>query len=54
VQLEGLGTYTPVVQLDGNFEVGYRADMALKNGLNVPGEFGGEIKNSEYVGKTGD
>jgi hypothetical protein len=54
VQLEGLGTYTPVVQLDGDFEIGYRADMALKNGLNVPGEFSGEIENSEHIGKTGD
>ena len=39
VKLEGLGTYTPTIQLDGTFGVGHRADVALKNGMNVGGEF---------------
>lgn len=54
VKLEGLGTYTPVIQLDGNFKVGHRADMKLKEGLNAPGEFRGEINNREIIGKTSD
>jgi hypothetical protein len=54
VKLEGLGTYTPVIQLDGDFKVGHRADVALKKGLNAPGEFRGDIENSENIGKTGD
>jgi nucleoid DNA-binding protein len=54
VKLEGLGTYTPSIQLDGTFKVGHRADMDLKNGLNVPGEFRGDILNRENVGKTSD
>ena len=27
VKLEGLGIYTPSIQLDGNYKVGRRADM---------------------------
>ena len=54
VKLEGLGTYTPIIQLDGDFKVGHRADVALKKGLNAPGEFRGDIENSENIGKTGD
>ncbi len=53
VQLEGLGTYTPVIELDGNIAVGHRADMEIKRRLNAPGDFKGEILNREYVGKTG-
>ncbi len=54
VKLEGLGTYTPTVGLDGVFDVGYRADSALKNGLNEPGSFRGEIENRENIGKSSD
>ena len=54
VQLEGLGTYTPVAQLDGTFRIGHRADITLKRRLNVPGEFSGEIENVENIGKTAD
>jgi nucleoid DNA-binding protein len=54
VKLEGLGTYTPVIQLNGEFKVGHRADMALKRGLNNPGEFRGDIENRENAGKTSD
>jgi hypothetical protein len=54
VKLEGLGTYTPVIQLDGDFKVGHRADVALKRGLNTPGEFQGEIENRENIGKSSD
>ena len=54
VYLEGLGTYTPKVDLDGTFGIGHRADMKLKNGLNTPDAFGGEIIHRENIGKTSD
>jgi hypothetical protein len=54
VKLEGLGIYTPVIQLDGEIKIGHRADMEIKKQLNVPGEFNGEIENRENVGKTSD
>ena len=54
VKLEGLGIYTPSIQLDGNYKVGHRADMKLKKGFNAPGKFQGEIQNRENIGKTSD
>lgn len=54
VKLEGLGTYTPTINLDGTFGIGHRADMNIKNRLNAPGEFRGEIENRENIGKSSD
>jgi hypothetical protein len=54
VQIEGLGTYTPTIELDGTLGVGHRADVYLKNHVNAPGAFKGEIKRRENIGKTGD
>jgi len=54
VKLEGLGTYTPTIDLAGEFSVGHRADTHLKNAFNAPGDFQGEIENRENIGVTGD
>ena len=54
VQLEGLGTYTPAIDLDGVINVGHRADTYIKDHLNVSGEFKGEIERRENIGKSGD
>ena len=54
VKLEGLGAYTPTIQLDGDFGVDHRADKEIKNSLNTPGEFRGEIENRSNIGKTSD
>ena len=54
VKLEGLGTYTPTIQLDGAFGVGHRADVALKNGMNGGGEFKGDITGRENIAKSSD
>jgi len=52
VYLEGLGTYTPIVELDGSLKVGHRADVEIKNRLNAPGAFQGEILRRENVPST--
>ena len=52
VKVEGLGTWTPNISLDGTLDIQYRADTALVNGLNVPGTFTGRIINRENIGKT--
>ena len=52
--MEGLGTWTPNISLDGKMDIQYRADTALVNGLNAPGMFTGKIVNRENIGKTGD
>jgi hypothetical protein len=54
VYLEGLGTYSPKIELDGKMGISHRADMKLKNGLNTPGTFSGEIINRVNIGKSGD
>ena len=54
VKIEGLGTWTPNVTLDGSLDIQYRADTALTNGLNIPGTFTGRIINRENIGKTAD
>jgi len=54
VKVDGLGTFTPTIDLEGNLAISYRADAALGYGLNVPGVFTGTILNRENIGKTGD
>ena len=54
VKVDGLGTWTPNIGLDGSLDIQYRADNALVNGLNVPGMFTGRIINRENIGKDGN
>ena len=52
VKLEGLGIYTPSIDLDGVIKVGHRADTALKSTLNSNGGFRGEILNRDAIGQS--
>ena len=52
VKVDGLGTFTPNIDLDGYFAVSFRADPAMNHGLNLPGTFSGTIRNREFIGKT--
>ena len=54
VKVEGLGTFSPSIDLDGNLSIAFRADPAFGNGLNVPGIFTGTIINRENIGKTSE
>lgn len=54
VKIEGLGTWFPNICMDGSFDLQYRADTVLVNGLNVPGTFTGTIRNRENIGKPGN
>lgn len=54
VKMEGLGTYTPSIDLPGTFDVGYRIDPRLKDELNKPNAFRGNIINNDMKGKTSD
>ena len=53
-KIEGLGTYLPKIRLDGRFDISHRLDVAIKNGLNTPGVFSGQIENRDNIGKTSD
>ncbi len=54
VKVEGLGTLTPIVGLDGSFGIQYRPDNALIQALNLRGVFTGKIRNREHLGKSPD
>ena len=54
VKLEGLGTYAPKVGLDGVFDVAHRTAKQIKNRLNTPDAFSGDIVNRDMIGKTSD
>lgn len=54
VKFEGLGTYSPSIDLEGTIKVSHRADVALKSALNAQGSFMGDIINRENIGKTSD
>ena len=53
-KIEGLGTYLPKVDLSGRFDISHRLDAAIRNALNTPGAFRGEIEHRANIGKTSD
>lgn len=54
VKVDGLGTWTPSIGLDGKINIQYRPDPAFNYRINMPGMFTGSIINREHIGKTGD
>ncbi|MGE5377347.1 MAG: hypothetical protein ACM3XO_20000 [Bacteroidota bacterium] len=52
IKVEGLGTFSPTIDLDGNLAISFRPAPAFANGLNIPGIFTGKIANRENIGKT--
>ncbi|MBI3174891.1 MAG: hypothetical protein HYZ25_14290 [Chloroflexi bacterium] len=54
VKVDGLGTFSPNIDLDGTLSISFRPDPALNFGINMPGTFTGTILNRENIGKTSD
>jgi len=54
VKVDGLGTFSPSIDLDGTLSISFRPDPALNYGINVPGTFSGTILNRENIGKSSD
>ena len=54
IKINGLGTWTPNLSLDGTLEVQYRADAMLIKALKESRKFHGRISNRENVGLSGD
>lgn len=54
VKVDGLGTFSPSIELDGTLSINFRPDPALNHGINQPGTFTGSIINSEYIGLTSE
>ena len=54
VKLQGLGTFTPEISLDGRIKVVHRADRLIKSELNVDYQFKAKILNRDMIGKNID
>jgi len=52
VKVEGLGIFTPTIELDGTLAISFRADAVIGYNLNMPGTFTGRIINREFIGKS--
>ena len=52
IKLPDVGIFTPSINREGQFSLGFRADMSLKNGLNNAGAYQGRMINKENIGKT--
>ena len=52
VKVDGLGIFTPTIDLDGMLSISFRADATMGYNLNMPGTFSGTILNREFIGKT--
>jgi nucleoid DNA-binding protein len=50
VYISGLGTYTPVIDLQGNIRVGHRADSKLKRRIVALEDYRGDVANRDNVG----
>ena len=52
VKIPGVGTFTPSMDRDGALMINFRADVALKNGINTPAAYEGVVANKERIGWT--
>jgi len=54
VKMEGLGTFTPTLRMDGSLGMLFRADARLLDQLNDETKFSGKIINKANIGKSTD
>jgi hypothetical protein len=54
VKLDGLGTYSPEIGLDGKIRVAHYPDVWLKGNLNLEYKFDAKIINRDMIGKTAE
>ncbi|MCR4407232.1 MAG: hypothetical protein NUW24_09970 [Anaerolineae bacterium] len=50
VKFPGIGTFTPSIDRHGKFNINFRADAALKNGINAPGAYTGQVHHKDRIG----
>ena len=53
-KIEGLGTFTPTIRLDGSLDVLFRPDPDMLRQLNDRGKFYAKILNKANIRKTAD
>ncbi len=49
VKLPGVGTFTPSIKREGKLKINFRADTALRNGINAPGAYSGQVRNKNRI-----
>lgn len=54
VKIEGLGTFTPTIRMDGSLDILFRPDPGMLRQLNDPTKFYAKILNKANIGKTAD
>ncbi|MFN2275634.1 MAG: hypothetical protein ACK2TX_12395, partial [Anaerolineales bacterium] len=54
VKVDGIGTFTPVIRLNGELSINVRLDRELIRDLNTPGRFTGRVRNRGNIGCTAD
>jgi hypothetical protein len=54
VKIEGLGTFTPTIRLDGSLDILFRPDPDMLRQLNDPTKFYAKILNKANIGKSAD
>ncbi|NOH03064.1 MAG: hypothetical protein HND47_14450 [Chloroflexi bacterium] len=52
VKIEGLGTFTPTVRMDGNLDILFRPDAGMLRQLNNATKFHAKIMNKSNIGKS--
>lgn len=52
VKIEGLGTFTPTLRLDGRFDLLFRTEPDLRKQLNNKTQHFGKILNKDNIGKS--
>ena len=54
VKIEGLGTFTPTIRLDGSLDFLFRPDPDMLRQLNDRGKFYAKILNKANIGKSAE
>lgn len=54
VKIPSVGTFTPSIDRNGELSINFRADVELKNGMNTPNAYKGQIKNKANTAITNE
>jgi hypothetical protein len=54
VKIEGLGTFTPTIRLDGNLDILFRPDLDMLRQLNDRTKFYAKILNKANIGESAE
>lgn len=49
VKFPGVGTFTPSINREGEISINFRADVALKNGINSMNAYRGVVRNKNTI-----